>query len=260
MHVNKSQIKLINSLSIKKYRLREKKFVIEGYKLTKEALDNNADFDFLVYSKTILDKPKYKSLLDDITKSKINVFWASDAEIKKISEMEASDGIIGVINIPKCLSSEALGEKVIVALDGVSDPGNMGTIIRTCDWFGVKTVLCSKTCVDIYNPKVLRGTMGSIFHINVQDNVDFETEINTLKGEKYNILGTSINVKDRLGSFELKIGNEKFVLLFGNETHGLSKELEQKCDSLIKIEGFGKAESLNVGVACGVVLYKVLGC
>jgi TrmH family RNA methyltransferase len=261
MHLTKNQHKTINSLQIKKYRTKQKRYVIEGYKLVREALDNNADFDYAVYSKKILEKGKYKQLVDDLVKAKIKILWVSEGEIKKLSSFETSDGIMAVMRMEDkqgLLKSTRDLVDIVVCLDNISDPGNMGTIIRTCDWFGVKTVVCAENCVDIYNPKVIRGTMGSLYHLNVVSNVDLVDQLDRFKGREYTIVGTSLMAKHVLRNKKQVTSNNLVVICFGNETFGLSKEVEQKCDTLVKIEKYGRAESLNVGVACGILLQRLV--
>ena len=260
MHISKSQQQLIGSLQIKKYRLKKRQYVIEGYTLIKEAFDNNADFNFVLYSKRILEKSNYAALMNSMVQTGVLIFWASDNEMKKLSGFETSDGILAVMNMPKN-DEEFIGDKtnnnIIVCLENISDPGNMGTIIRTCDWFGVKTVICAPNCVDIYNPKALRGTMGSIFHLRVIVGDYFENTLESLKRNNYYIVGTSLQTNISVLDVKKTKKLNNLAIILGNETHGISKNIEKVCDFLVRIEKFGKAESLNVGVACGIILNQL---
>ncbi|MFM7894591.1 MAG: TrmH family RNA methyltransferase, partial [Flavobacterium sp.] len=152
--VSKNQIKLITSLQQKKYRKQEQLFFAEGIKVVQELLQSNFELQDLFTTK------------DDFhTVSKDKVHAISEAELKKISVLTTPNTCLAVFKIP---AAKPLAEKgLIVALDDVRDPGNLGTIIRLCDWFGIETLFCSEASVDIYNPKVVQATMGSISRVNV---------------------------------------------------------------------------------------------
>ena len=140
--------------------------------------------------------------------------------------------------------------KLIVACDHINDPGNLGTILRTCDWFGVDAVLLSEGCVSVYNEKVVRATSGSIFHLKVFENLELKTAISHLQSESFKLIATALDGKP-LGSKTL---HEKSVLILGSEAHGVNPDILRQVDEVLSIPRFGKAESLNVGIACGIFL------
>lgn len=142
-------------------------------------------------------------------------------------------------------------ESVLTALDAVADPGNVGTIIRTCDWFGVHGVLLGRQSVDLYNPKVVRSTMGSLFHLPVIVNVDLPAALSTAREQGYRIY-----VADPGGEthFDRIRYDRKSVLVFGNEAWGVTDAVKGLADVRVSIRKYGAAESLNVGIACGIML------
>ena len=152
--VSKNQIKLITSLQQKKYRKQEQLFFAEGVKVVQELLHSNFELQDLFTTKQ-----------DFLTVPKNKVHAISEAELKKISVLTTPNTCLAVFKIPK--AKEMVEKGLIVALDDVRDPGNLGTIIRLCDWFGIETLFCSEESVDIYNPKVVQATMGSISRVNV---------------------------------------------------------------------------------------------
>ena len=152
--VSKNQIKLITSLQQKKYRKQEQLFFAEGVKVVQELLNSNFELQDLFTTKQ-----------DFLTVPKNKVHAISEAELKKISALTTPNTCLAVFKIPK--AKEMVEKGLIVALDDVRDPGNLGTIIRLCDWFGIETLFCSEESVDIYNPKVVQATMGSISRVNV---------------------------------------------------------------------------------------------
>ena len=151
----------------------------------------------------------------------------------------------------KPVSAEVLREAVfIVALDEVGDPGNLGTILRTCDWFGVDAVLLSKGCVSLYNEKVVRSTSGSIFHLPIYEDVDLIKTLPELKNNGYTVIATGMDGE----LLTQTLLPNKTVLVLGNEAHGVSDAVKKISDHQVSIPRFGNAESLNVGVACAVFL------
>ena len=165
--VSKNQIKLITSLQQKKYRSIEKLFFAEGVKVIQELVQSNFELEHLFTN---------QNDFDEIPVSKKTI--VSDSDLKKISALTTANTCLAVFKIPK--SKEVVQKGLIVALDAIRDPGNLGTIIRLCDWFGVENLVCSTTTVDVYNPKVIQATMGSIARVNV-NYLDLNEFIKTAK-------------------------------------------------------------------------------
>ena len=234
--VSKNQIKLITSLQQKKYRKQEQLFFVEGVKGVQELLDSNFELHELFTT-----KPDFQA----IEKSKI--YSISDAELKKISALTTPNSCLAVFKIPKPIPFEQNG--LILALEDVRDPGNLGTIIRLCDWFGIKTLFCTEETVDAYNPKVVQATMGSVSRVNVVygDLGKFLAET------KLPIFGTFMDGKN---IYKESLPNEGIILM-GNEANGISKAIEKLVSKRIAIPRFSTlqaTESLNVATATAIIL------
>jgi TrmH family RNA methyltransferase len=234
--VSKNQIKLISSLHQKKYRIAHQLFIAEGVKGINELLQSNFELEHLYVT---IDEFKSVS-----TTQKTVI---SDADLKKISALTTPNTCLAVFKIPK--EKPVLNKGLIVALDTIRDPGNMGTILRLCDWFGINQVVCSKETVDLYNPKVVQATMGSIARVNV----NYLNLKDFLETTSLPIYGTFMDGEDLYNS---KITNEGIIIL-GNEANGISKQIEELVTKRITIPRFGnlqQTESLNVATATAIVL------
>ena len=234
--VSKNQIKLISSLHQKKYRIAHQLFIAEGVKGINELLQSNFELEHLYVT---IDEFKSVS-----TTQKTVIY---DADLKKISALTTPNTCLAVFKIPK--EKPVLNKGLIVALDTIRDPGNMGTILRLCDWFGINQVVCSKETVDLYNPKVVQATMGSIARVNV----NYLNLKDFLETTSLPIYGTFMDGEDIYNS---EITNEGIIIL-GNEANGISKEIEELVTKRITIPRFGnlqQTESLNVATATAIVL------
>jgi TrmH family RNA methyltransferase len=234
--VSKNQIKLITSLQQKKYRKQEQLFFAEGVKVVQELLHSNFELQDLFTTKQ-----------DFLTVPKDKVHAISEAELKKISVLTTPNTCLAVFKIPK--AKEMVEKGLIVALDDVRDPGNLGTIIRLCDWFGIETLFCSEESVDIYNPKVVQATMGSISRVNVVYG-NLET---FLSQTKLPIFGTFMDGKN---IYQEELPKEGIIIM-GNEANGISTSVEKLVSDRIAIPRFGNlqvTESLNVATATAIIL------
>ena len=233
--VNNERIKELVKLKEKKYRDKMGLFFIEGLDIIEEAYKNG-----LLKELYILDG--YDSPYKDIPYTNV-----SYEVMKKISDMESVSEYYGVC---KKIQEKVLGKKIII-LDGIQDPGNLGTIIRSAVAFNIDTVVLSRECVDLYNSKVLRSTKGMIFNKNVivRDIVPF---IDSL--DKYTIYGTSVTNGEDIRSIELP---EYIALVIGNEGKGISQEVYDRCNKFIYIKMNDRCESLNAGVAASIIMYEV---
>ena len=232
---SKSQIKLITSLAQKKYRNKHKLFLAEGYKVISELLDSSLNLHALYTTEDIFDAESEKT------------FFVNEADLKKISQLKTPQKALGVFLIPEEEQVETSG--LTVALDGIRDPGNLGTIIRLCDWFGVERLICSLDTVDCYNPKVVQATMGSIARIKVSY-LDLPTY---LKNQTLSIFGAFMEGSN-IYTEDLPASG---ILILGNEANGISGEIETLINKKITIPRFGKfqeTESLNVAAATSILL------
>jgi TrmH family RNA methyltransferase len=188
-----------------------------------------------------------------ILTSGVPMHEVDSAVIKELCETENPQGVASVVRKPEW-DLKALGQDFVVIADGIQDPGNLGTIIRTSDAAGVGVVYIIKGTVDVYNSKTLRSTMGSIFHVPVFFFDSFEEAFESLKSSGFNIYATSLDASEPYYSYRY---DNKTVVVIGNEANGVSEGIIKCADRLIKIPMRGKAESLNAAVACGILLFEV---
>jgi TrmH family RNA methyltransferase len=234
--VSKNQIKLISSLHQKKHRQTHQLFLAEGIKGIQELLDAHFELDHL-----------YTTEFDFETVSDSLKTLVTLADLKKMSALATPNTCLAVFKIPK--EKEINSSGLIVALDDIRDPGNLGTILRLCDWFGIEQLICSKETVDLYNPKVVQATMGSIARVNVSY-LDLK---NFISNSKLPVFGTFME-GDMIYSTTLP---QEGIIVMGNEANGISTELEKIIKNRLTIPRFGtlqKTESLNVATATAIVL------
>ena len=235
--VSKNQIKLIKSLGQKKNRSDSGLFVAEGKKTISELLSSGTELYLLFSEERVFNAPEEK------------VIEVGAKDLKKISFLRTSQTALGIFKIPEIPILDYSG--LILALDGVRDPGNLGTIIRLCDWFGIGNLVCSKDTVDCYNPKVVQATMGSIARIGVSytDLPEYLSD----RPDAYQVFGTFMEGENIYKTSLPKSG----IIVMGNEANGISQEVENYITHRIGIPQFGKAaatESLNVATATAIVL------
>ncbi len=235
--ISNKNIKEIRKLSNKKYSLSKALFVIEGDHAVKEAIKNNR----LV---------KLYKLESNPIEYDFPTITVSPKVMKSISDLPSTPKVIGIAKIE---SNEVFGNKIVI-LDNIQDPGNAGTIIRTCAAFGVDTIIFSTFSVSPYNDKVVRSTEGMIFNINIIID-EIEDVIKTLKDKNIKIYGTSLETNKELKDIKKE---DKFAIVFGNEGSGVRKEILSLCDEVFKIDMNEKCESLNVSVTSGIILYEFL--
>lgn len=236
--VVKSQVKFIKSLQQKKYRNLHGLFVVEGVKMVTELLTSR-----------IKPHSIYSTNIDLINSKEHTVEHITEPELKKISSLQNPNKVLAIFNIPKPLKINF--DNWVVALDDVRDPGNLGTIIRLCDWFGISHLLCSEHTVDCYNPKVLQATMGSISRVNIVYD-DMEPILSTTNVPIYGaFMEGEIVYKENLP--------KKGILVMGNEANGVSQEIETLIAKKISIPQYGKksTESLNVATATAILLNEI---
>lgn len=236
--VVKSELKLIKSLQQKKYRNEHGLFVVEGKKTLEEVIRSK-----IIPYKLFAVEPE--NLLSDGSRP----LPISNKELRQISSLKNPNGFLGVFYIPR--EDERTTSDWILVLDGIQDPGNMGTIIRLCDWFGVKDVICSPDTVDCYNPKVLQATMGSFTRVKIQ----YRSLYSYLKTNQLPICGTFMDGSN-VNSSKLP---DKGIMVMGNEGKGISDEVAQLCTSRLAIPQYGGSttESLNVASATAILLYEI---
>lgn len=251
--ISKNKTKFIISLQKKKVRDEEGLFIIEGDKLVKEFLTSK------VHVKTLIAKPEFISSLG--SESKIyadEIEEVSYEELKLLSSLKTPHNAMAVVPIPENEPDfNEILNRLVVALDFVQDPGNLGTIIRAAAWFGIKNIVCSTDCVDVYNPKVIQASMGAILHVNIfYSNLK---ELLFMANEKNVPVFGTILEGDSI--YKHKLDN-KGIILLGNESNGISVDLIPLITEKIMIPKFSRAksgiDSLNVGMAASIVFSEFL--
>ena len=246
-------VKSIKKLKDKKYRDERKEFIIEGIRMIKEAILEKAKIKTIVVCDDCASSGNIPSdLLYEI--AKYDVVYVTEKVFNTITDVATHQGILAVIERTATEESISYDEDIIVVLDDIQDPGNMGTILRTVDSIGLSQILVSKGTTDSYNPKVVRSTMGAIFRVNVIECENLEKTVKELKKHKYDICATCLEESKSLYDTEFT----KTAVIIGNEGNGVSEQLLNIADKKIKIPMLGKTESLNASVATGIVLYEIV--
>ena len=233
--ITKNQIKLIKSLRLKKNRIQSGFFIAEGEKIIDELLQSKLE---TVHIFSTVNKYNFSDYYIPI----------KNAQLKQISYLKTPNKVVGLFKIPK--NSVIDFNSNIIALEEINDPGNLGTIIRLCDWYGIKNIICSINSVDCYNPKVIQASMGSISRVNISymdleklvADKNHKTVMADLKGEKLRNFNFSKNQ----------------IIFFGSESNGFSKKISSKIENKITIEGLNNnVESLNLATSVGIILYEL---
>lgn len=251
-------IKEIRKLKEKKYR--KEKFIVEGIKMLEEAINENASIDLIIIREGInldLDISEFKSIV--VTEKVFNT----------LTDVVSPQGVLAVINKKsaentnneniKSIDTKNMTElqidknaDYILAIDGIQDPGNLGTIIRTADSANLKQIIVSKNTVDSYSPKVIRSTMGAIYRVNIIETENLVETLEKLKEAGFKVVTTSLDTDNSV----YDISYDKSIVVIGNEANGVSKEVQDMSDYKVKIPMLGKTESLNASVAAGIMIYE----
>jgi TrmH family RNA methyltransferase len=242
--LSKSQISLLKSLQHKKFRKVHGLFIAEGYKSVVEFITAGFTVETVYHTSAIA--PKLLKL-----SAKINFQEISLADISKLSGLATAPDVIALIKTPQWprLEAKLLRQKHTLVLDGVQDPGNMGTIIRTADWFGITHIICSEDTVDVYNPKVVQATMGSLARVNVY----YADLLKTIPALKMPVYGALLNGQN---IYTTNFKTEGLIVM-GNEGNGIRPATQQLIDTAITIPRLGEAESLNVAVATAIICSEI---
>ncbi len=245
MSLSATDIKNIRALEQKRNRSETGLFVVEGLKTVEELVRSNVQVEKVYTTETV-------DFLSEMDENIVQLI--SERELDRISGLRSPNKILAVAKIP-LVGAIDVEQSLIVALDSVSDPGNLGTIIRTAKWFGVHTILCSETCADAFDRKVVQSSMGALFHTDVHY-CSMTEQLTFLRKNGFEILGAGMT-----GTPLNKMKpSAKTVLVIGSESHGISPQVRQKCDQMITIqnrESARKVESLNAGIAASIILYQL---
>ncbi len=244
--ITQKDIKYYSALLQKKYRQQEKKFIVEGDKLITEGIESGAAPEVILTTTAFFEEqPEYFGSLKEFRIEKIKA-----AELRKLADTKSPQEVIAVFPFNKARLKSAMPDSpLLVYLDDLSDPGNTGTILRNCDWFGIKYILMSEGSVELFNPKVVRSSMGSIFHLNIYEDIQIR-QLEEFKGKGYHIICSDIQGED---VFDFR-RPAKSLVVFSNEAHGPANNIRELSDHFISIPKKGEAESLNVASASAVIL------
>jgi RNA methyltransferase, TrmH family len=242
--LSKSQISFIKSLHQKKFRKEHRLFIVEGIKSVTEFIHSEYIVTDVYCTENVM--PKLANL-----SQKIKLHQISESDLDRISTLTTAQNVLALVRLPdnKDIETLHLNGTFTLALDGVQDPGNLGTIIRTADWFGIPQIICSEDCVEAYNPKVVQATMGSLSRIKVR----YGDLPAILKNTEVPVFGTLLNGTPIT---ETQFGDEGVIVL-GNEGSGISEAVINEISNRVTIPGLGKAESLNVAVCASLFCYEL---
>ncbi len=241
--VSKAKVKFIKSLQLKKYRKEEQCFTVEGAKGVAELLNSGFEVTWLAGTDSFL-----KAQEASLSKRKIEVVETNEKELAEVGTFSSNNAALAIARLLPNTEPKLKNEFALV-LDDIRDPGNLGTIIRTADWYGIKNIIASEETADFYNPKVINSTMGSFCRVNV-----FYTELSQfLFGTDWPLYGASLTGKS---IYEMNFGKEGFIVI-GNEAQGISAAVHSMISQHITIPRIGQAESLNASIATAIILDNV---
>jgi TrmH family RNA methyltransferase len=244
-------IKHIIKLKEKKYRKEYNEYIIEGVKIVEEAIEEKAKIKQIIISEDAINSELVQKHLKEKLQ-KIDYIQVPSNIFKLISEVEKPQGVLAVIKKENGGEDIDYNQDIILALDDLQDPGNLGTIIRTADSVGLNQILISKGTTDSYNSKVIRSTMGAIFRVKIVECEDLKQTLKRLQENNFKVMVTDLGTDKSI--YDIKL--QKNVIVIGNEANGVSKEIKKIADTKAIIPMFGKTESLNASIATGVILYE----
>lgn len=247
--MTRAEIKYYASLTQKKHRIEESKFLVEGIKLINEALEFGYYCEAIFYTNKL--NLVEEEFIDSIRKKVFKIEEILNNDLSRLTDAKTPQQVVAVFQDDK--NQKEICGNLIVALQYINDPGNLGTIIRNSDWFGVETIILSENCAEVFSPKVIRSSAGSVFHLNIIQSENFLEHLSEFRKQGYQICTADLTGAD-IYSFEKP---KKTILVLANETHGPSEELLNLCDTKITIPRKGKAESLNVGNASAIILSEL---
>ena len=253
-YISKSRLASLKKLKQKKYRAVENKFLIEGEKIIKEVLGSGAETELILATEHVSENNLH--LISLIKSHYIPLEFIHSRDAEQLSDVITPQGIFGIVKIKenKISPDKFDGNTELIILDSITDPGNLGTIIRTAHWFGMNGIVIGRQSIDLFNPKVIRASMGSLFHISVWHNSDIKKDIKELKKCGFTIFAAHQEGSKSLAKLKKTLPK---VIVFGSESHGISEEILKLCDDKIQIAGFNRFDSLNLSVAAGILMWEM---
>ncbi|MFA6933060.1 MAG: RNA methyltransferase [Bacteroidales bacterium] len=243
--ISNAQIKTIASYKLAKFRNQDEVFVVEGVKMVDELLRSNHTIEMICATKNWIEE--HKKIASQIS---LNIQEIKTQDLERISSLTTPNQVLAIVKRKESKPIE-LKSQLVIALDEIKDPGNLGTIVRIADWFGIENIICSENTVDIYNPKAIQATMGSLFRINITYNNLFQY-LQTIPSS-HPIYGTIIEGGKNLYQENLQ---QEGIIVIGSESHGISQEIKQLITHPLTIPSFSKEqgpESLNASIATSII-------
>jgi RNA methyltransferase, TrmH family len=260
MPLSRERLKSYAKLKQKKYRSLRKQFLLEGMRAVRDIVADEERgnlIDAILYTPALLQDQLFEKMLIAARDRGTKTYEIPEKDLEKVGETVTGQGIVAVVNQwGSDLETVVRGsrKRLLVATDAIREPGNLGSIIRTCDWFGVDGLLFGAGTVEVWNSKVVRSAVGSMVHVPMVEDVDLASALPLLRSRGYRIVGTAVHggrsIIDEPPGLPA-------VVIFGNEADGISDEVQRLLDDRITIPKYGRAESLNVGVAAGVILSRI---
>ncbi|GAA4427392.1 RNA methyltransferase [Pontibacter saemangeumensis] len=240
--LSKAVVKYIKSLQLKKYRSQHKAFVVEGAKSVLELLRADFELEYVFMTESFYSQHR-ESLPEGLAFDVV-----TEEELVKAGSFASNNAALAVARMPQLPPLRVNASELVIALDDIRDPGNLGTIVRIADWYGIGKIICSETCADLYNPKVIAASMGSFTRVQVHY-IDLASWLQQHSG-RFRVYGASL-AGESIHTLHLK---PEGIVVLGNEANGLRQEVAAQVNQLIKIPAFGKAESLNVATAAAIIM------
>ena len=250
--IKNDKVKYLRKLYQKKYRKERSQFILEGLRLIRGAYKSGADLESIFLTSDYFNQHKSEAFLIN---NEEKLIFVSDSLISEIADTANPQEVIAIVNEPQTKKEEVLSKEYILVLDQIQDPGNMGTIIRTAAAAGFQSIIISKGSVDVFNLKVLRSTVGAIYSIPFIKDVDQKELKELLTSKDKNIYAADLNTDQQYNQINY---NKPLALIIGNEGSGIRRGLLNIADQKVKIPLKGNIESLNAGVAAGVIMFKIL--
>jgi RNA methyltransferase, TrmH family len=253
LRLTRTELKWFQSLRRKKVRRAEGRFLLEGWHALDEAIAANAPLECIAVVPERSRDAERAAALATLRERGVPIKEATEDNLTVIAETMHSQGVVAVVRMvtTDVATILSLPASLVVALDEVGDPGNLGSVLRTCDWFGVAGVLLGKGCVELHNDKVVRATAGSLFHLPILEDVDLALALMAAKRAGFRIVMTAADGELTLPSLPR---GPRTVVVLGSEAHGISTPVRARGDAVVRVPRFGMVESLNVAVTCGIVL------
>ncbi len=250
--IKNDKVKYLRKLYQKKYRKKRNQFILEGLRLIRGAYKSGADIASIYLTRDYYNEHKSESFLIN---NEEKLIFVSDSLISEVADTENPQEVIAIVNEPQTSQEEVLSKDYILVIDQIQDPGNMGTMIRTAAAAGFQSVIISKGSVDVFNLKVLRSTVGAIYSLPFIKDIELDDLKGMLNSKKQNIYAADLNTDKYYNEVKYV---EPLSLIIGNEGNGIRRQLIDIADVCVKIPLKGNIESLNAGVAGGIIMFKIL--